>query len=112
MRVCVVSGCGRLSYRARCNSHLRAESKRRAAKAKANGLHTPGWQRMRKARLSLANNICELNDEGCTIRATSVHIPPELKGDHTRARLEDVRAACHHCHGVVDAPRAKGGIHA
>jgi len=26
-----------------------------------------------------------------------------------RATLADCTSACHHCHGVVDAPRAKGG---
>lgn len=54
---------------------------------------------------------CQLAvDDGCTEAATTVHIRPELGGNHLTATLEDCTSACAHCHGVVDAPRARQRI--
>jgi hypothetical protein len=104
--------CGRLAVAGsnRCGSHLAEfearDNGRRNAKTVAHGVKRSHFQRLRRERLALARGVCELRLRGCTVRATSVHLDPRLAGDHDRAALGDVRAACAHCHGVVDAKRA------
>jgi hypothetical protein len=89
-----------------CPEHKRAENARRRAKARANGTDTPEWAALSRQRRALAGR-CELQvDEGCTGLPETGHLNPELGGQHRGATLADVRAACRHCHGVVDAPRA------
>ena len=61
---------------------------------------TAHWQRIRKARLTLAGHHCELRHPGCTTRADTVHLIGG--GDHSKATLTMTRAACRHCHGVQD----------
>jgi hypothetical protein len=90
--------------------HEREENGRRAQKAKKAGLHTEHWQLLRRARLAMDGYRCVLQvDDGCTGAATTVHLAPELGGDHMRATLETTRSACRHCHGVTDAPRSHRG---
>lgn len=99
--------CGIPTAGTYCRAHD-DEQARRAAKARANGLGTTYWRDLRVAALVRDGGQCVLHvDAGCTRRATSVHIRPELGGDHLAARLEDCKSACAHCHGVVDAPRAR-----
>jgi 5-methylcytosine-specific restriction endonuclease McrA len=113
MRICagLVGGsyCGKLipADKRRCPEHERAENARRAAKSKRNGLRTPHWLAIRKARLLMDSGLCVLKvDDGCTVYAETVHLAPELKGNHLLATTENTRSACRHCHGVTDAPRS------
>jgi hypothetical protein len=108
--VCHQPGCPQLAEgQSRfCPEHARADNARRAAKSQAHGIPGQHWQRLRKQRLLYASRQCELHlDDGCTGTATTVHLDPQLDGDHNTATLEDLRAACSHCHGVADAPRAQ-----
>jgi hypothetical protein len=43
------------------------------------------------------------------IRATTVHLDPACRADHSLATIDNTRSACRHCHGVEDAPRATQG---
>ncbi len=112
MRVCAgpVGGpyCGALipADKRRCPAHEQAENARRAAKSKRNGLKTPHWLAVRKARLLMDSGLCTFKLDGCTVYAETVHLTPELKGNHLLATTENTRSACRHCHGVTDAPRS------
>src|SRR5947209_8274983 len=75
LRPCLA--CGRPTRGARCPEHDH-DNARRAAKAKAHGLTTRAWQLLRRARLELDGYRCRLALPGCTGRATSVHLRPEL----------------------------------
>jgi hypothetical protein len=106
--------CGTPARGARCPEHARprqlADAKRRNAKTVAHGTKRAPFQRLRKQRLELAGGYCELRvDAGCTLAATSVHLDPSLGGNHDIATIDDVRAACAHCHGVIDGARASRG---
>jgi len=112
MRICAGlpggSYCGKLipADKRRCPEHERAENARRAAKSKRNGLRTPHWLAIRKARLVMDGGRCTFELPACTGRAETVHLDPELRGNHLLATTENTRSACRHCHGTVDAPRA------
>jgi 5-methylcytosine-specific restriction endonuclease McrA len=76
-------------------------------KAKKAGLRTGYWRSVRLARLQMDGWRCALQiDEGCSGYAETVHLAPELKGNHLLATTDNTRSACRHCHGVVDAPRS------
>jgi hypothetical protein len=49
---------------------------------------------------------CTFRLDGCTGRAETVHLAPELGGNHLLATLENTGSACRRCHGVTDAPRS------
>lgn len=86
-----------------------ADNRRRAAKSNRNGVKRAHSRRLRQQALDRDGGICRLRaDDGCTVIATTVHLLPELRGDHDRATIDDVVSACAHCHGVVDAPRVSG----
>lgn len=109
LRPCLV--CGRPSPAARCSAHAlpvqRADDRRRNAKTVTHGVKRSHFQRLRRERLALARGLCELRvDRGCTTVATTMHLDERLAGDHDRATLDDVRAACAHCHGVTDGRRS------
>jgi 5-methylcytosine-specific restriction endonuclease McrA len=89
-----------------CSGCKLKDNQRRAAKAKRNGLRSPYWQAVRKARLRLDSGRCVLQHHGCAGAATTVHLSPECGGDHSLATLENTRSACRHCHGVEDGGRA------
>lgn len=95
LRNCAV--CGTPSISARCPRHQQQVNRR-----------TAHWEAVRAARLRLANYRCEFGYAGCTKLATTVHLDPALNRDHGGATLERTRAACLHCHGIEDAPRAHG----
>jgi 5-methylcytosine-specific restriction endonuclease McrA len=107
-RACSVCGCIIPATKRRCSVHEREENARRAEKATKAGLKTAGWQHLRLARLQLDGYRCTFQLDGCTGYATTVHLAPELGGNHRLATLELTRSACRHCHGVTDAPRAHG----
>lgn len=110
MSFCAELGCAKLTRARRCPEHAAAkearDNGRRRDLKREHGLGTAHWRRVRAARLLLAGHRCELQLPGCTERATTGHLDPALDGDHRAAAIDDVRAACLHCHGVVDAPRA------
>ena len=72
------------------------------------GYATAHWQRIRRQRLNLDGHRCTLNHPGCTTVATTVHLAPELNGNHLLATIDNTRSACLRCHGTEDAPRANG----
>jgi hypothetical protein len=86
-----------------------ADNARRHSKQREHGRDTRGWRRLSVERRELAGGLCELKLPGCTTFATTGHLHRELEGRHELATIDDVDAACAHCHGVVDAPNAKGG---
>lgn len=110
-RVCSEPGCGILTTGTRCiahaSAHEQADNARRHEKAKALGLHSRHWKQVRRARLAFDGYRCALRRPGCTGEATSVHLDPSLRGNHALATIDNTRSACAHCHGVVDAPRAR-----
>jgi 5-methylcytosine-specific restriction endonuclease McrA len=112
MRICAgqVGGpyCGKLipAGERRCPAHEQAENARRAEKSKRNGLKTPHWLAVRKARLLMDGGLCTLKLDRCTIYAETVHLDPECRGNHLLATTENTRSACRVCHGQVDAPRS------
>jgi hypothetical protein len=89
--------CGRPTIGPRCPAHTTDY-----------GYASLHWQRVRAARLQVDGHLCQFNYPGCIGHATTVHLAPELAGDHSLATLETTRSACHHCHGIEDAPRASG----
>jgi hypothetical protein len=104
--------CGVPSTGTRCPKHERpradADNRRRNAKTVAHGVKRAHFQRLREQRLEMTGGFCELQvDRGCTVLATTVHLREELRGDHGRATIDDVRAACRHCHGVTDGKRSR-----
>jgi hypothetical protein len=95
MRPCLK--CGRPATGTRCPEH-----------AIQYGYSTPHWQVVRKQRLALDGHLCRLRHDGCTVRATTVHLDPNCNGNHLLATLDNTVSACLHCHGVEDGPRASG----
>lgn len=67
------------------------------------GRNTRHWRRVSAARRRLAEGLCEIGGPRCTGEAETVDLVGG--GDHSRARLEDTRAACRSCHGAVDGGR-------
>ena len=113
MRICAgpVGGpyCGAFipADKRRCPAHEQGENARRTAKSERNGQRSPHWLAVRKARLFMDAGLCQLKvDEVCTVQADTVHLDPELHGNHLLATVDNTRSACRHCHGVTDAPRA------
>ena len=94
-------------YVGTCDPCYRQDNSRRAQKAKANGTKSAHWIRVRAARLALDRGACTFQLAGCTTRATTVHLAPELHGNHYQATVDNTRSACRHCHGVIDAPRSQ-----
>jgi hypothetical protein len=66
------------------------------------------WRNVtRPAVLARDGHRCRIKaDDGCTVIATSVHRLPEF-GPYHDGNLDAYVSGCAHCHGVVDAPRAK-----
>lgn len=99
--------CGRPCEGNRCPKHQRERNALRHAKQEAHGRNTVEWLTLSRTRRAMAGR-CELQlDERCTGLPETAHLNPERNGEHRGGTLEDVRAACRHCHGVADAPRAK-----
>lgn len=62
--------------------------------------NTAHWIRTSTRRRRITGGYCEGGHPGCTIHATGVHLIGG--GDHSRARLEDTRALCDHCHRIEE----------
>lgn len=75
------------------------------ARQQKNSRDSRAWRKMRAARLAFAGNRCEVRLTGCLREATEVHLNPALGGNHKLARLDDCRAVCQHCHGIIDGHR-------
>jgi hypothetical protein len=95
MRPCLK--CGRPTTGTRCPEH-----------AIRYGYATSHWQTVRKQRLASDGWLCRLRHDGCTVRATTVHLDPHCNGNHLLATLDNTVSACLHCHGVEDGSRASG----
>jgi hypothetical protein len=99
--------CGQPCEGNRCPKHKREENDRRMARLHARGGDTPEWLAVSRARRAMAGR-CELQvDDRCTGRPETAHLNPAREGEHRGATIDDVRAACRHCHGVVDAARSQ-----
>ena len=72
-----------------CDRYLERDRQKRAQRNKVYGYHRANWQRVRKARLELAEYRCELRLSGCTDFAKIVHLNPALHGNHDAATLTD-----------------------
>jgi 5-methylcytosine-specific restriction endonuclease McrA len=112
VKLCNVGGCTNVAQQGGyCPAHAAAFAKRtngrRAKKWAAHKGNTFAWRVLRKQALERDRYRCRLRCSGCTGKATTVHINPNLGGDHSKAKLVDCLSACAHCHGVVDAPRAR-----
>lgn len=99
-RPCLECGRPTTNRPARCDEH---------AKRGYNPM-SPHWKRVRAGRLELDQYQCRLGHAGCTGKATSVHLDPDVDGDHSKASVDNTISACAHCHGVEDGPRATGGV--
>jgi 5-methylcytosine-specific restriction endonuclease McrA len=93
----------------RCDAHqaelTKREDARRNQRAKAHGRTSAHWKRLRLEVLERDDHTCQR----CGAPAVSVHIRPELAGDHRAATTDDCWSMCASCHGTIDAPRAMGG---
>jgi hypothetical protein len=98
--------CGKPSNGSYCPTHKKADDHRRNAKTVAHGVKKAHFQRVRRQVLAATGGLCELRHRGCTNAATTVHLDPELEGNHDLATVENCKAACSHCHGVEDGGRA------
>ena len=86
-----------------------SQQRRRDANNVRLGRNSQHWRRLRARRLEMVGHLCELRHPGCTRVATSVHLIGG--GDHATATLDQVRAACHRCHGRQDGgKRRKAGF--
>jgi 5-methylcytosine-specific restriction endonuclease McrA len=107
--------CGTPTSGSRCPKHAAprqaADSERRNAKRRVHRRTTAHWRRLRAAVLARDAHLCRLQLAGCTTRATSVHLNPELGGRHDLAGPADCLSACAHCHGVIDGARTGGRGH-
>lgn len=89
----------------RCAECVTDDNRRRGRKSSAHGVTSSRWRRRRRAKLR-RNPRCELELDGCTGLATTVHIPPRYGGRHDRVPEAELVSACAHCHGVTDGARA------
>jgi hypothetical protein len=93
----------------RCPLCYRADKKRRARKQQAAGRTTGHWRLLKaqaKANASYRCQGCGKKEERHSRGWLSVHLRPELNGNHRVATLSDVVVLCLSCHGAVDTPRA------
>lgn len=100
------AACGRPTVGVRCPACEAPVRARREAQQRQRGYSRAHWQRVRALVLARDGYRCRLQREGCRGLANTVHLDPALGGLHDLAQPEDCVAACRHCHGVVDAPRA------
>ncbi len=89
-----------------CPSCQRADDQRRNAKRKASGRTTAAWNRLRTAAIDRDGYACRRCGRSGTVGTLTVHLRPELSGNHWTATLDDLETLCRSCHGSVDAPRA------
>jgi 5-methylcytosine-specific restriction endonuclease McrA len=101
MRACIE--CGRPSPGTRCADHERIFKRTQNAKRIGYGTSTRYWQTLSRQAKERDGYRCR----GCgTTHDLTVHIRPELEGNHRTAKLEDCETLCRRCHGAVDGGRA------
>ena len=99
--------CGALGETAGlCAKCKRADNLRRTEKRRTSGRTTAAWNRLRVAAIERDGFQCRRCGRGGTVKTLTVHLRPELGGNHFSARLEDLTTLCRSCHGSVDAPRS------
>jgi hypothetical protein len=95
--------------RGRCPRCYREDNQRRSRKQQASGRTTAHWRNVKAQAKALAGYRCQSCGvfEQPTPRGwLSVHLRPELQGNHRIATVADVVVLCLSCHGSRDAPRA------
>jgi 5-methylcytosine-specific restriction endonuclease McrA len=103
--VCGYAGCSRLvanRQAARCETHRREDNYQRRRRGLQHGLASAHWRGVRQAVLDRDGWRCQR----CGARASSVHLDPQLHGDHYHATIDNCVTLCRSCHGTTDAPRA------
>jgi 5-methylcytosine-specific restriction endonuclease McrA len=103
----MIRACGRSCEGAYCPLHDRQRLLKRQDRDRRYGYGRSHWRRLKKERLALDNYTCRIRLAGCTLRATTVHLHPDLQGNHDIATINDCISACAPCHGAIDAPRAR-----
>jgi hypothetical protein len=100
-----------LHPRGRCPRCYAEDNQRRKTKQRDQGRTTRRWKNLARAAKQAAGYRCQICDRP-EIRDSrgwlSVHLRPELGGNHRAATLDDVVVLCLSCHGTLDAPRAQG----
>lgn len=94
-------------------AHTRIDNRRRKRKAVEHGRCTAAWEHTRLARLQLDAYTCQAcRGEVCGNRHLTVHLAPELEGNHRDATVDDCITLGAKCHGRIDGRRArrKGGV--
>jgi 5-methylcytosine-specific restriction endonuclease McrA len=99
LRMC---GCGQLTSDRVCPACRRADNMRRAAKQREHGRDRAAWRRLRLEVLARDGWTCRV----CGSPATTVHITPELNGNHDAATVDACVSLCRRCHGRTDGRRA------
>lgn len=93
-----------------CPACYQADNRRRTVKQREQGRTTSRWKNLARQAKQAAGYRCqacgrpEVRDSRGWL---SVHLRPELGGNHRAATLEDVVVLCLSCHGTLDAPRAQ-----
>lgn len=83
-----------------CPTCTTQDNRRRNSKPKRRQWKTLAYQTARRHVLVRSQGLCELGYHGCTKQATSVD-----HADHDVEQSYLWRAACAHCHGVLDRQR-------
>ena len=110
LKLCPRCGCTMDSTRKLCLECQRVDDRRRNAKRRESGRTTAAWQRLRLAALRRDSYACQRCGQRGTRHTLTVHLRPELRGNHRIAALDDLTTLCRSCHGSVDAPRAHTGM--
>lgn len=74
--------------------------------AQDSGRGTVAWNRLRPAAIGRDGYACRRCGKAGTIGTLTVHLAPELAGNHLAAGLDDLTTLGRSCHGSVDAPRS------
>jgi 5-methylcytosine-specific restriction protein A len=97
--------CGRPAEGTRCPEHQRAHQRERNAQQSTYGYSSPRWRELRAEALRRDGYRCQ-RPGCCRTEDLTVHISPDLGGDHARATLADCTTLCRSCHGSTDAARS------
>jgi 5-methylcytosine-specific restriction endonuclease McrA len=93
-----------------CPACYQADNQRRKAKQREQGRTTTRWKKLARAAKQAAGYRCQncgRPEERTPTGWLSVHLRPELRGNHRVATLDDVVVLCLSCHGTFDAARAQ-----
>jgi 5-methylcytosine-specific restriction endonuclease McrA len=110
LKLCPRCGCSMEPTRKLCTDCQRADDRRRNAKRRESGRTTAAWQRLRLAAFHRDSYACQRCGQTGTRHTLTVHLRPELRGNHRTAALDDLTTLCRSCHGSVDAPRSSRRI--